>query len=365
MALTRLDLFAIGRASILASNPKISADLVNTQGSDVNIIVGGQSVIGGYLSLQLDARLAAHYLDSCEGDDLDRFGQDRYQEPRYGASPAQVQLRFYRAGVSVGAGAMPVGTLCASRNGIQFITTSAATFGASTLEAFAAAVSVQSGSQVKTGINGIVAINSTPFDTSMQVTNDAPSAGGEDREDDDTYRERLRAFWLSARRATIPAIEEGAKTVLGVISAQAVETLDYLGLPGRAVLCYIADSAGIGNSTLAAQVDSALDEWRAAGIPCIVQTGSPQMVTIVIKPIFQATANTNALISAIISAIVTYVNTLGVNEPLTRAGLFTVLLRFKNDGLIVSDGTLVTPAGDLVPNLGQSIRTQASLVTTS
>lgn len=363
MALTRLDLFAIGRASILASNPKISSDQIDTSGSDANLIVGGQSVMVGYLALQHEARFASQYLDSCEGEDLDRFGQDRYQQPRLGASPAVVTVRFYRANTTAGAGSILPGTLLTSRSGVQFVTTTAANFGASTTMVTATAQSVQSGASTKSGVNAIINITTAVFDQSMQVTNDSPSAGGEDRESDDLYRERLRGFWLAARRGTLGAIVQGALTVAGVVSAKAVETVDYLGFPGRCVILYIADSAGIANSALAATTTQSLDDWRAAGIPVIVQTGSPQMVSIVLKLVFQATSNTQALTSSIVTAIINYVNSLGVNETLTRGGLLAVLLRFKNDGLIVTDGSVVTPTGDLVPTLGQVIRTTSALVT--
>jgi uncharacterized phage protein gp47/JayE len=363
VAITRLDLFSIGRASILASNPKISSDQVNTDGSDVNLIVGGQSVMCGYLALQHEARFASQYLDSCEGDDLDRFGQDRYQQPRLGASPSVATVRFYRAGSGAGAGTVNPGTLLSSRNGIQFITTSPANFSSTALNATATCQAVQSGSQTKTGINGIITISTALFDSTLQVTNDVASAGGEDREDDDTYRERLRAFWLDARRGTLGAIEEGAKGVSGVVSAQAIETLNYLGLPGRAVLLYIADSAGIANQALATTVLQAEDDWRAAGIPVVVQIGSPQLVSLVLKLTFQATSNTITLTTSIINALVGFINTLGVNQTLTVGMLQSVLLRFQGDGLIVTQGTIVSPTGDLVPSLGQVIRTTTNLVT--
>ena len=42
---------------------------------------------------------------------------------------------------------------------------------------------------------------------------------------------------------------------------------------------------------------------------------------------------------------------------------YTVLQRFKQDGLIPSEGNIVAPAGDLFPAVGQTIRTTLDAIT--
>src|SRR5260221_476101 len=88
-------------------------------------------------------------------------------------------------------------------------------------------------------------------DATLQVTNPLTTAGGEDVEDDDTFRARIRDFWRTARRGILAAIEFGAKTVPGVVSAQAVEALSVGAAPARVVNLYIADSSGVSSEALA------------------------------------------------------------------------------------------------------------------
>jgi hypothetical protein len=196
------------------------------------------------------------------------------------------------------------------------------------------------------------------------VTNDVPAAGGEDREDDDTFRDRVRAFWLAARRATVGAIEFGALTVPGVVSASAVEALDGGARPARIVNLYVADSSGVSNEALGARVREALFEYRAAGIYVNVSTSIPAIVPVTLRLRFLSSAQgTAAIAETVRAALFEYVNSLPVNATLRRSGLFAVLERFTSSGLDVDQGTLVEPAGDVIPAPGTTLRTTLGDVT--
>jgi uncharacterized phage protein gp47/JayE len=201
------------------------------------------------------------------------------------------------------------------------------------------------------------------FDGTLTAINPEPTAGGEDAEDDDTFRDRIRDFWRTARRGILAAIEFGALTVPGVVSAQAIEALTNGNQPARVVNLYIADSTGVASDALAQQVDVALDEYRAAGIAVLISTSLPLLVDIQLRLSFRAGVDTLTITDNVRAAVVEFVNSLAVNGTLYAAQLYSVLQRYADDGLIPDENTIVSPTGDLVPAVGQTLRTTLANVT--
>lgn len=362
---SRLDLQARGRDYVIQRAKKIDPAQVDIQGSDINIFVGAVAQIAFAVVLQLAYRINSLLLDGAEDEELDRYAFDRYQLTRKGAVAAVGSVRVYRASFAVGAGSLPIGTKINSLTGIEYVTTTTITFGATDLEATGNVRAVQAGKDTQVGANALrrFADTSSFFDQSLQVTNDNPTAGGEDAEDDETFRARIRDFWTTARRGTLGAIEFGAKTVPGVYSAQAVEAITPGGQPARVVLLYIADSSGVASQALAATVRDQLLEYRAGGIAVITATSIPTIVSITLKLAFKSGVDTNTLSEAIRNAVVGFVNSLPVNGPLYRGELQAVLSRFVQDGLVMNEGTIVTPAGDVIPDAGRTFRTTIANVT--
>ena len=94
----------------------------------------------------------------------------------------------------------------------------------------------------------------------------------------------------------------------------------------------------------------------------IVDLGTPLIVPIEIMVAFAAGVDTATLRGQMQASVFEFVNSLGVNDVLSRPDLFTVLSRFKSAGAIVRQDSIVRPAGDLVPPVGQTIRTLLPLV---
>lgn len=362
---SRLDLFQLARRYVLTRAQKIDPSQVDTVGSDVNLFVGIASVVGYQIVLSLMQGINSLLLDGAFDDDLDRYGLDRYQLPRKGAAAALGSVRIFRSSAAAGAGDVPMGTKLLTLNGIEYITTSTATFGALDLTRDVGVRAVQAGKTSQVGANQIrqFATPGALFDRSLQVNNDAPTAGGEEVESDDVYRERIREFWSTARRGTLPAIAFGAKTVDGVVSATATEVLTADPRPARVVLLRVADSSGSSSVALGAAVVAALDEYRAAGIAVVINNSVPTLVSIQLKLTFGANVDTTTVTEAVRGAVVEYVNSLGVGDTLLRSALYSVLTRFTSAGLIITADTLVTPTGDLVPPAGTTIRTRLQDVT--
>jgi uncharacterized phage protein gp47/JayE len=355
---TRLDIYAIGRQYVLSKSTKLEPTMVDVEGSDVNVFVGSTSVMVDTITKQLGYSINRTFLDGAEDEDLDRWAYDRYQETRKGASAALGSVRFYRSSLAGGAGTIPIGTVLTTLIGTEYITTTIVSFGVSDYESSGSVRASQAGKVTEVGANQIVRFSDPTalFDSTIQCNNDFTTAGGEDAEDDDTFRLRLRNFWLTARRGVLSAIEQGATSVPGVVSAVAVEALSSTGQPARLVNLYIADSSGVASTELANLVYVALNDYRAGGIPVIISTSIPLLINISLNLAFQAGVNTVLLTDQVKSALYEYVNSLPVNGTLLVGDIYTVISRFKQAGVIASSSSIVAPSGDLVPAVGQTLR---------
>ena len=362
---TRLDLFALGRDYITQRAKKLDPSQVNVDGSDANIFVGSNSVIGNAIVNQLAFSFNRLLLDGADGDDLDRYAFDRYGLTRKGASAALGAARIFRQTIAGGAGTVLSGTKLVTLTGVEYVTTTNASFGAGDFTSTANVRAVQAGKATQVGANAITRFSAPGalFDNSLQVNNDAPTAGGEDAEDDETFRGRIRDFWNTARRGVLAAIEFGARSVPGVVSAKAVEALAPGNTPARVVNLFIADSSGVASDALGQSVRVALDDFRAAGIAVIVFTSLPLIVQIQLHLTFRANVDTVTLTDNIRAALVSFVNSLPVNGTLLLSDIFSQLQQFSGDGLIVNQGTVILPTGDLVPAVGQTIRTTLDQIT--
>jgi len=360
---SRLDLFKIGADYVLQKALRIDPAQVYVQGSDVNIFCGVGSGLSYALVMQLIQSINDLMLDGAEDEALDRWVADRYQIIRKGAAPAIGRVRFWRdtAGSS---GTIPIDTKLLTLTGIEYITTTTCSFAVSALENFANVRAVQAGKESQVGANAIRKFSDPTalFDRTLQVTNDAATAHGENVEDDDTFRNRARDFWRTVRRGVLPAIEFGARAISGVESATAVETLSTTGSPVRIIELYIADSSGVASEVMAQQVRDGLMEYRAGGIQVIVYPSMPQIVDVFLRLVFVAGVDTDSLTEIIRQSVVQYINTIPVSAPLTRSAIYSVLQRYRNDGLLVDDSSIVEPAGDIYPAGGVTLRTRVENV---
>jgi len=366
--LSRTDLQDIGRQYLISRTKKIDPEQVDLVGSNANIFVGSVAYMAHAISRQLADRVGALMLDGCETDeDLDRYAWDRYQLLRKGAAGARVPLKFFRPTATAGAGNIPIGTRVVSLSGVSYVTVQDAGFGLNDLTQTANARAVQAGTSSQVGKNQLRRFDNQAslFDQTLTVNNEIAAAGGADRESFDVYKERIRDFWNSARRGTLGAIEFGAKLVKGVESATAFEALTSTNQPARAVVLHVADAAGISNAQLAQEVSDALVEFRGGGIFVQVLSSVPQIVDIELALTFSVGKGTQQLKDTIRTSIVSFINSLGVNQPLYRQELGAVLARYRSSGLIPTEQTIVQPAGDVVPDQGLTLRTRLENVTTT
>lgn len=364
---SRADLYAIGRDYVVTRSKKIDPAQVDIEGSDANLYCGLGSVLATQVMRQLVYRTSVLLLDGADDEDLDRLIYDRYSLTRKGASPARGEITITRPTAIAGAGSVPIGTKLTTDLGYEYITTTVATFSAGALTADGPcdvrATQAGKATQAAAGTINRFAKPQSLWDATLIPRNAAATAGGEETESNELFRERARDFWRTARRGILAAIEIGAKTVEGVVSAVAVEALTGGATPARVVNLYISDSTGVASRALADEVAVVLNDWRAAGIAVLIHTSAPTLVDIELDLRFVAGVDTKTLRGLVRGAVFEFVNSLPVNGTLYTSEIRNVLLRYKDQGLLPDEGSIVTPAGDLVPDVGQTIRTTLDRVT--
>lgn len=369
---TREDYFQIGaqevfaRSAARASSQRISPEAVFAEGTDINIILAAQSAMADEATRHLALRMAALFLDSAEGEDLDRLVADRFSPTvvRRQAAPAVVQLQFTRTDTSAPV-TFDVGAKFRTTTGTEFELAAAVAIPlGSSGPVTGVAQAVLAGTGGNAGANTITQFVTSPTDTTVVVTNLEPASGGTDVETDESLRERARDFFRTARRGTLSAIEFGALTVAGISSATAIEILDpQSGLPTGVVQVFIADQNGQSNQVLAESVRNALLEFRAAGVIVDVLTSQPsfQQIDYVIR--FRDGTDTRAAADQLKAITVATVNVLAPGEPLLRSLLFSIARSIP--GAIVPDDAIQTPAGDVLStrNIGVAFKTELGLIT--
>lgn len=370
---TREDYFRVGAHEVLARSAtrpratRISPEAVYTDGTDINIILATESAMADEATRHLAIRMAALFLDSAEGEDLDRLVADRFSPTvaRKQAAPALVTLTFTRNGPPspLLAVTLATGTKARTPTGTEYELVQPTAFSAgSTGPITAVAQAVLSGTGGNVAEDTIVELLNfgSPADTAIQVSNEDPASGGTDVETDESLRERARDFYRTARRGILAAIEFGALTVDGVVSATAEELLGAGGLPNGIVRVYVADEHGRSNAVLAAAVTAALREYRAAGIIVDVLTTQPQFETISYSIGFRSGTDTRAAVDQLRAITVATVNLLAPQEPLQRSLLFSLARSIS--GAIVGEGAIMEPAGDVYPTDPGVIKTSLDRV---
>lgn len=357
---TQLDLFEAGRREALVSPTRFSPAIVDTAGSDVNVVLNSSAAMAEEVAFQVQKSANALSLANARGEDLARIGYDLYQLTKFGAQNAVAVVSLTRSGTV--ACPIPKDSIFSTESGQTFVSKVATSFALDNQGPIEVVCTCQTtGTDGNVAAGTITVVGSSFDDPTVQCTNDETAAGGREEETDDQYRVRCRRFFTTARRGTKDAIEFGALQVAKIVQSHAEEPLDLDGLPFGRVLLSIVDVAGQANAALAGEVDVGLLEYRALGVPTIVIPGVPEYVTIRVEGLqFRAGASTTSVLDQARKAILTAVNALAPGDTLTLNVISTALGGIHL--LIVPAGAITEPAGDLVPTSGTVIRTTLELV---
>lgn len=375
---TRNDLFRTARDRILVLNGRLSADVVQRDGTDANVMVAGGTAMADEVVAQLLDVCRGQFLDSAEGVKLDRLVFDRYGMVRRPAAPSLGTAKFTTTAANPAAFTIPAGTTLSTADGINFITTVSTSFPVgSTGPIYVGIRSVLAGFDQQAKAGSITNITgSIPGQAAdLAVTNEVATAGAADVEDDESLRGRARRFWTTQQRGTLAAIENGALTVPGVVRAAAIEVLDATGRPGRWVQLLITDrfteafvtinqtSAAYDaqSQALARTVFNALSNYRCGGNYVQVIVAQVAMMAVRLDLTFSADVDPIETSEQARALVVNYVNSLAPGAPFVPANALNVLRSVA--GLIITGTEIASPVGTVQPKAMQALRTTFDLVT--
>ncbi len=182
--------------SFLANPPDPNLVTVRTAnwrtGGPYRTLLYRQGIEGSLLYQVLAAFAGSSFLRYASGKWLDWLGEDYFDEPRQGATPATVTLRLT---VPLGAGPIgPIQIKAQTSGGLQFTSTALETIPAGPATFNFQATAAQAGAVYNVGANTITQLV-TPNVLGISVTNPAAATGGFDAEPDPRYAQRLAAKW--------------------------------------------------------------------------------------------------------------------------------------------------------------------------
>lgn len=345
----RLDLFDVARRYVRgAPNTRIDPNEVDVAGSDINLVAGIGSTIGENLSAAFARCVRGQFFETARGAELDRLAGDRLGMTRLPETPATVDLVLTRPTFAAGSGVVSAGLRVQTSDGTQFSIDTDVTFGATDLTKTATATAINAGPTGNVPAGTIGQFLDSPFDPTIVPANPNPAAGGADAESDPAFKGRIRGFFRSIRRGVLSAIAFGATQVPGVAVATAYEIVNPgNALPAGAVQLIVGDANGNATLDMIQAVIDQMIEFRAAGIPVFVTGGIVVNEAVVWNLSYQTGVNTVQAqndVRAVSAAITQF---LAPGSGLYRAALISAAKTVP--GVIVSDNSLVAPAGDVFP----------------
>lgn len=374
------DLFRVAQDEILTRNPRMTLDAVQREGTDANALVAAGAAGGDEVVAQLARVQAGLFLDSAEGDLLDRLVYDRYGLIRKPAAPAIGSVQFSLPSSALASFTIPNQLALQTADGRQFITTQSAIFPAGSSGPLTVPVkSVLAGSDQQANAGVITSITGTVTgaQSGLTVTNILATAGADDAETDQALRDRARRFFTTARRGTLAAIEQAALGVPGIRKATAIEVIDALGRPARFVQLIVADAFVEALATTAplpatfptqsqqisTSVFASLDDVRAAGMQVEVFVAQVILLPISLQLRFFAGTDPNQVALLARAAVVGYVNNLAPGQSFSLLEALAALSNVR--GLAFFGDEILTPQGDVIVHPVQVVRTTLNLVVAS
>ena len=302
-------------------------------------------------------------MELARGSALDRVAYDRTGLLRFSAQPATVDLVLSRP---TPPGPMPgtidAGSVVQTADGTQFGLDVDVTWGSGQLTASVSATALVNGSGGNVVAGSVTSWATAPFDSSITVANPAPASGGIDAENDVQFLGRARGYFPTLARGTLGAIEFGAKQVPGVAVATAIEITNPNGYPAAIVQLTVGDQNGAASSDLLKAVATALLAYRAAGIFVYVIGGIVVYQNVQWSLAFSVGTNEALAMNRVSAVCVAIAQFLAPGATLYKSALLSAAASVP--GVIVSDSSLILPAGDVVPTIPtQMIRVPSTGVT--
>lgn len=358
---SRDDFFQIGRQAIITTpDIQFSKEIVDVQGSDINVINGMAAVVAESLIARLAKCMRELFAATARGSAQDRVIVDRSNLIRKDEHTATVStLRLARPTAGAGAGIVPAGTRVQTTGGVQFGLDNDVSFGALDL-----VKSDVAGTCLTAGVDGnaaqglITQIVDVPFDATITVLNLAAASGGLPIEDDIRYLGRYRGFFPTIRRGTKGAIQQGGLDTDGVAVATAFEILNEVGFPAGLTQLVVGDLDGIASGTTVQAVKDNLLGYRCLGIPVDVFTGLTTFQPVTWGNLqFDPGVAQGQKLKELAAVTVARTQFYAPGATMFRSDLIAAAKAVQ--GVRIQDSSLIIPAGDVVPtDVEQVLRTR-------
>jgi uncharacterized phage protein gp47/JayE len=356
---TASELFQVGRRAVVTTpNTKINSAVVDTPGSNVNLVVGTSAVLGQEIVKRGADAMRGAFIDSSRGSALDRVVFDRTGLLRFSSTPATWDVLLHRPAPGA-TGTYSAGSRITAPDGTQYGTNADVVFGAGDVSLPVSVTALVVGEAGNLPGSTLLAFVDQPFDSTLTVApaldsfgNPATAAGGTETETDIQLIGRVRGFFPTLRRGVLGAIRFGALQVDGVAVATATEIANpSTGFPATFVQLVIGDRAGNASSVMIQEVIDTLLEFRAAGIPVQVLGGQVTNIAVTWKLAFLTgfgEALATARIRAVTVALAQFLPPGPQNGILYRSSLIAAARSVP--GVIVNNDSLAYPLGDVVPS---------------
>lgn len=336
-------------AEVQARDPRLTD---TNAGSALDAVGGGSSVLADEVIRIAVELFADQFFDTATGDALDALAQDRFggNITRKPAVAAVGELALLR-GDYVGSIEYPAGTRArANVDGQEVVvaTDYTVTLLEGEFQVLVPATAAVAGRDGNVDFGTVTELIDIPAeDPKASVINDYRFAGGRDAETDDQFRDRIRRFYNTVRRATVDALVQGAQTVGGVQFATVDETF-IAPDDGGYVLLVVGDVDGSANDTLTALVEAEIENWRAAGVWVVVQAAEREEIAMSVRLTLRKNADQQTIQEDARAAILAYTDNLEPGEILRESNVICAALDVSED---VIDAVMTTPSGDQSPTL--------------
>jgi len=336
------DLIAVGLAELQTRRP----DLDVNSGDITEAMLHAIAAMADAIIRDAALKFKNTFIDGATGADLTALADDHYSIQRQEATSSQVTISWSRDS-SAGSGVITAGTQIATEfdaNGssIVFSTDNSLSFSAAELGPLTVtATSQNTGRETNVASATVTRIIDVPaFENNFTITNNSPSAGGNDQETDRELRERVRSYFKTLRRGTLDALEDGAKTIATVRTATASEDANDL------VTLYVADSDGNSTAEMISDVSAILSAWKAAGTTVSVLGGAKSTINMTVTIDSSRTGfDVTAAASNIASAIAGRIDRLGVGETLYLDTIIAAAIAAYPDDIYDISITSITKGG--------------------
>lgn len=342
---TFAELYQSAKEEIQARNPSLT-DF--NEGSNLDAIAGAGAMLADEVLRYVIARFSAQFVDTAAGADLDALALDRFGLVRKLAQAAFGRVAISRgsstATVPVPAGTIVTGEVDGQKVEFTTLTPSEIASGTSSTTARVACTTTGPGGNVDVG--AIDTISGISEDPGLTVTNTERMVGGRVAESDERFRVRIRRYFQTLRRGTVEALVAGA-TLVGGCDFATVDETHIKPENGGYVAVYVGDPDGNANAELVAEVATALESWRSAGVWVRVFAAEREEVDLQLVVKVRTAADVDTIRDTIRGLVLALVDAIAPQATLYRSQVVARAFGASQD---IVDIQIDTPAADVSPS---------------